>query len=70
MALVSARGNGAHVDENVLIRFAQKLACNEKKVRDRALNKLRKWIENRSQIAAGTNGMEIAHSGDGVVILT
>jgi len=43
----------AHVEEDVLIRFAQKLACNEKKVRDRALNKLRKWIENRCKMETG-----------------
>ncbi len=42
-----------HVDQNVLVKFAQKLAGNEKKFRDRAVKKLRKWLETRSQSSIG-----------------
>ena len=34
-------------DENVLANFAQKLAGNEKKTRDKAIKKLRRWISSR-----------------------
>ena len=36
------------VDESVLIKFAQKLAGNEKRTRDAAVKKLRKWMTYRS----------------------
>ncbi|KAK3106860.1 hypothetical protein FSP39_001584 [Pinctada imbricata] len=34
--------------------FAQRLASNEKKIRDRSINKLRKWFEVRSQHKKGS----------------
>ena len=37
-----------HVDETVLIKFAQRLAGNEKRTRDAAVKKLRKWMTYRS----------------------
>ena len=37
-----------HVDETVLIKFAQRLAGNEKRIRDAAVKKLRKWMTYRS----------------------
>lgn len=35
------------------IYFARKLASNEKKIRDRSLKKLRRWIEARSSVPDG-----------------
>ena len=36
------------VDETVLIKFVQRLAGNEKRFRDAAVKKLRKWMTYRS----------------------
>ena len=41
--------------QEVVIKFAQKLAANEKKFRDRAIKKLRKWMEVRSHAEKGAN---------------
>ena len=35
--------------DNVELSFAQRLAGNEKKIRDRAVKKLKQWITARSQ---------------------
>jgi len=35
------------------VHFAQRLASNEKTIRDRALRKLRKWFEARSSSGEG-----------------
>jgi len=37
------------------IFFARKLASNEKKIRDKFLKKLKKWISARSNVPDGTN---------------
>lgn len=37
----------------VEVHFAQRLAANEKKIRDRAIKKLRKWLEVRSLAKKG-----------------
>ena len=47
------------VDETVLIKFAQRLAGNEKKTRDVAVKKLRKWMTYRS---AGKFGEKMRQS--------
>ena len=39
--------NYVEVDENVLRKFAQKLAGNDKKTRDIGVKNLRKWMTNR-----------------------
>ena len=36
------------VDHSIIVNFAKKLAGNEKKFRDRAVKKLKKWIETKS----------------------
>lgn len=45
------------------IQLAQRLAGNEQVTRDRALRKLRKYIEARSQRATGTREEGWASSG-------
>ena len=44
------------VDPQILIKFAQKLAGNEKKTRDVALKKFRRWLESRT---TGKKGKEL-----------
>ena len=39
----------------ILIKFAQKLAGNEKKYRDLAMKKLRKWLSAKSHSSEGTD---------------
>ncbi len=39
----------SEVDSKFLGKFAQKLASNEKKYRDLAIKKLRKWLELRNE---------------------
>ena len=41
------------IKTSVLIRFAQKLAGNEKKHRTAAMKKLRKWLTAKSQTLHG-----------------
>ena len=41
------------VEDGILVKFAQKLAGNEKKYRDRAVKKLRKWLETRLESPTG-----------------
>ncbi|CAH1798106.1 unnamed protein product [Owenia fusiformis] len=43
----------ANLPSEIEVQFAQKLASNEKKYRDRAVKKLRKWIEIRSSQEVG-----------------
>ena len=43
------------VDPQILIKFAQKLAGNEKKTRDVALKKFRRWLESRASGGKGKN---------------
>ena len=50
------------VDEKVLVKFAQKLAGNEKKFRDRTLRKLRKFLESRSRSPKGERSLEFVQS--------
>ena len=38
---------------SVEVHFAQRLAANEKKIRDRAMKKLRKWFELKSLTKKG-----------------
>ncbi|XP_077990193.1 ribosomal RNA processing protein 1 homolog A-like [Glandiceps talaboti] len=39
-----------HIDYSAEVHFAQRLAANEKKIRDRAVKRLRKWIAARSKL--------------------
>ncbi len=41
------------VGESILRKFAQKLASNEKRIRDMTLKKLRKWMETRLKNSDG-----------------
>ena len=50
--------NESMTDVTAEVHFAQKLAANEKKIRDRAIKKLRRWFEVRSQRTKGSNIME------------
>ena len=39
--------------DKVIIKFAQKLASNESKVRNRSVKKLRTWLSSKSQVDRG-----------------
>ena len=39
--------------QDIIKKFAQKLACNDKKIRDKALKALRKWFETQSKTEPG-----------------
>ena len=39
--------------QDVIKKFAQKLACNDKKIRDKALKALRRWFETQSKSDQG-----------------
>lgn len=47
------------------VQFAQRLAANEKRIRDRALKKLRGYIGVRTQRPAGTDRGGPGAGGDG-----
>ena len=51
-------GNGkmaavSDIDDVVLAKFAQRLAANEKKIRDKSVKKLQRWMRNRSKVVDG-----------------
>lgn len=50
------RGTGKNANKMTPeIYFARKLASNEKKIRDKALKKLKRWIAARSSVPDGIN---------------
>ena len=51
----SMADTGVSCEENLINRFAQSLAANEKKIRDRGIKKLRRWLEARSHVNKGSN---------------
>ncbi len=53
---VSTKTRGKGVNANKMtpeIYFARKLASNEKKIRDKSLKKLKRWIAARSAVPDG-----------------